>query len=119
MRIRFLLDEHLPHALVDSVKQYNKEIDILRIGLGDAPPLGTPDPEILLYCEATQRVLVTDNRASMPGHETDHFAAGRHHWGIFEINRGLSIGQMAYQLSMFWGASEAEEWIDNFVYLPY
>ncbi len=35
------------------------------------------------------------------------------------MNAQLGLGQMAYQLAMFWGASEAEEWIDRQEYLPY
>lgn len=119
MKIRFLLDEHMPKELIKSVKRYDEQIDILRIGMEGAPPFGTQDPNILLYCEAERRVLVTSDRATMPGHVVAHFAAGRHHWGVFTIDHSLGLGQMAYQLAMFWGASEAEEWIDRQEYLPY
>jgi hypothetical protein len=119
MKIRFLLDEHLPKALIEAVRHYDRGIDILLIGVPGTPPRGTLDPGILVYCEATQRVLVTDNRKSMPVHINAHLASGRHHWGVFEIDRKLSIGDMAHQLQMFWGASEAEEWKDQIVYLPY
>lgn len=66
-----------------------------------------------------QRVLVTDNRKSMPVHILAHFAAGRTHWGVFEVDRTMSIGEMAYQLQLFWGASEAEAWKDQTIYLPF
>lgn len=119
MRIKFLLDEHLSPDVVAAVKRQQPDVDILRVGMASAPPLGTKDPEILVFCEADRRVLVTDNRESMPGHIRDHFTAGRHHWGIFEIRRSLSIGQMAEQLLTFWGASDAEEWVDKTEFLPY
>jgi hypothetical protein len=48
----------------------------------------------------------------MPIHVADHFAAGRHHQGVFTIGKQLGIGQMVYQLTMFRGASEAGEWIE-------
>lgn len=113
MKIHFLLDEHLPKKHIEAVPQYDREIDILRVGVSGAPPRGTLDPDILVYCEVMQRVLVTDNRKSMPVQVTAPFSAGRHHWGIVEIDRKLSIGDMASQLQIFWGASEAEEWIDR------
>ena len=31
-------------------------IDVLRVGDANAPPLGTLDPEVLLYVEKTQRI---------------------------------------------------------------
>jgi hypothetical protein len=119
MKIRFLLDEHMPKELIKSVKRYDEQIDILRIGLEGGPPLGMRDSDILLYCEAEQCVLITGDRATMPGHVAAHLGSGRHHWGVFTMNAQLDLGQMAYQLAMFWGASEAEEWIDQQEYLPY
>lgn len=119
MKIRFLLDEHMPKGLIKSVKRHDEQIDILRIGIEGAPPFGTQDPDILVYCEAERRVFVTDDRTIMPGHVKAHHAAGRQHWGVFTMDRSLGLGTMAYQLAMFWGASEAEEWIDRQEYLPY
>lgn len=83
------------------------------------PRRGTLDPEILLYCEAEHRMLVTDNRKSMPSHEADHFAAGQHHWGILTTSRHVPIGELALQLRMFWEASEAEEWRNRAIYIPF
>jgi hypothetical protein len=77
------------------------------------------DPDILIFCEDAQRVLVTDNWASMPTHVAGHFAAGRHHWGALEVRPGTGMGELASELDMFWFASEAEEWIDRFEYIPY
>lgn len=49
MKIRFLLDENLPPKLKSAVLNLDPEIDILRVGDSNAPPLGTLDPEILIY----------------------------------------------------------------------
>ena len=43
-------------------------IDVLRVGDSNAPPLGAPDAEVLNYLALAQRLLVTDNHKSMPGH---------------------------------------------------
>ncbi|MGH2516721.1 MAG: DUF5615 family PIN-like protein, partial [Ktedonobacterales bacterium] len=119
MKIRFLLDENLSQRILKSLNQRDAAIDVLQVGGDTAPPKGTLDPEILLYCEAEHRMLVTDNRRSMPNHEADHFAAGRRHWGILTTSRDVSIGELTFQLQLFWEASEAEEWIDRTVYIPY
>lgn len=72
MKVRFLLDENLSPKLKVAVLRLNPTIDILRVGDADAPPLGTLDPELLRFLELSQRLLVTDNRKSMPGHLEAH-----------------------------------------------
>lgn len=68
MKVRFLLDENLTPRLKTAVLRLNPKIDIVRIGDPNTLPLGSLDPEVLLYLERSQRILVTDNRTSMPGH---------------------------------------------------
>lgn len=119
MKVRFLLDENLSPDIVSAVLRHNRTIDLLRVGQLNAPAFGTPDEDILLYCEATQRALVTDNRASMPGHIANHLGTGHHHWGVLKTRRkDLSIGAIAAELSLIWEASEAEEYLDREDWIP-
>ncbi len=55
MKVRFLLDENLPPKLKLAVQRFNPDIDIIRVGEPEAPPLGTLDPELLNYLEVSQR----------------------------------------------------------------
>lgn len=119
MKIRFLLDENLSPRHKNALWRYDAGIDVVRVGDSDAPPLETLDPEILIFCEIEQRLLVTDNRISMPVHVRDHHALGRHHWGVFRTRRRLSIGDLASELYLFWEASDAEEWRDRMEWIPY
>lgn len=118
MRVRFLIDEDLPPDYVRELRRYRPEIDVLRVGMAGAPDLGTLDPAILLFCEREQRALVTENRATMPGHEAVHLAAGHHHGGIFKLRRGYSFGAYLAELRLIWDASEADEWVDQSHWLP-
>ena len=79
MRPRFLLDEHLPRAVIAAAHRLDPAIDLVVVGAEGAPPLGTLDPAILVWCEQEQRILVTNNRKSLPAHIAEHLAAGRHH----------------------------------------
>lgn len=92
MRIRLLIDEDLSPDYVTELQGYNPAIDVVRMGMPGAPPFGTHDPDILLYCEREQRALVTENRSTMPDHEQTHFAAGHQHWGILELRPGYGFG---------------------------
>jgi hypothetical protein len=118
VKLRFLIDQVLSAQIVSALQRYDPSIDVVSVGHG-GPPFGALDPDILLYCKAEQRALVTENRSSMPSHEPAHFAAGHHHWGIFLLRRKLSIDEIADALQSFWGASEAEEWVDQTVWIPY
>jgi len=54
----------------------------------------------------------------MPVHLQEHLSAGRHAPGIFTLNPNMTMGETADELVLIWGASEAEEYIDQLIYLP-
>jgi len=83
VKVRFLLDENLPPRLKVAILRFNPAIDVLRVGDPETPPLGTLDPEILRYLERSQRLLVTNNRTSMPQHLEAHWATNGRIWGLF------------------------------------
>lgn len=119
MRPKFLLDENLDPAIVRGVRLRDPSVDILRVGQTGAPPVSTPDPEILVYCEQEQRILVTNNRASMPEHIAVHLAAGRHYWGILTTrSRQPQLNEVIEALLLVAGASEAEEYLDRSLWIP-
>lgn len=73
MKIKFLLDENLSPRLKVAVLRLNPDIDILRIGDPNTPTLGTLDPDVLQYLGLSQRLLVTDNRNSLPEHLEEYW----------------------------------------------
>lgn len=119
MKVRFLLDENLSPRIEVAVLRLNPNIDIVRVGGPNAPPLGTLDPDVLLYLERSQRVLITDNRTSMPSHLTAHWEAGGQLWGLFWVRPGTTIGELVEELLTIWEVSEAEEWIDKIGWIPF
>jgi hypothetical protein len=119
MKMRFLLDEHLPLHMKAAIHHRNPLIDVLRVGDPGAPPLATPDPDILNYLGKAQRALITKNRRSMMEHYGEAIAAEQSHWGIFVVASHLSIRNLAEEVEMLWEASEAEEWIDQLQSLPF
>ena len=85
----------------------------------NVPPFGTPDADLLHYLELSQRLLVTDNRESMPEHLREHWAEGGHIWGLFWVHPHLSTGRLAQELVMVWETSEAEEWMEITDWIPF
>lgn len=93
-------------------------IEVWIIGDPGAPPRGTLDPDILVWCEENEFLLVTNNRKSMPRHLKDHLALGRHIPGILVINVGMTMGQIIDELMLIAGASDVNEYRDLILYLP-
>lgn len=77
MKIKFLLDENLSPRIKAAGQCHATEIDILRVGDETAPSLATSDPDILVYLASAQRLLVSDNRSTIPVHLAAHMTADR------------------------------------------
>ncbi len=117
-RLRFLLDENMPHAVRDQLLLRQPEMQVDAVGDVGAPALGTPDSEILVWLEANDAVLVSRNRRTMPMHLRDHLAAGNHVPGILLIRRRYTWGQIIEDLHLIWDASTSDEYPDRIEYLP-
>ncbi len=91
---------------------------IWRVGASGAPPKGTSDPDILVWCEEHGFLLVTNNRNSMPMHLRDHLSAGHHVPGIIALNRYMGIGDTIEDLYLIWLLADESEYHDRIAYLP-
>jgi hypothetical protein len=117
-RINYLLDEHVEHGLRNGLRQREPEMTVWVIDDPHAPPIGALDPEILLWCEAHNFVLVTRNRRTMPAHLRNHIAAGHHIPGIFILNPKRSMGEMIEELVLIWLVAEPDQFTDQITHLP-
>lgn len=117
MAVGYLLDENVDIAYRDQLI-VRGSWSIRVVGDPDAPPKRTTDPEILIWCERNDFVLLTNNRQTMPRHLADHLAAGRHVPGIVMLDDDLGIGGNMDELLLIAGASLLEELRDQITYLP-
>ncbi len=90
MPLKYLLDENVDPIYKVGLSKIESDLIIWAVGEPHSPPRGTLDPEILLWCEEYNFILVTNNRKSMPVHLIDHINEGRHIPGIFLLNVKLS-----------------------------
>jgi hypothetical protein len=116
---KFLLDENLSPKLQNAVRKYNSKIDILRVGDLDAPLLGTLDSDLLIYLEVSQRILITDNRSTIPAHLDEHWQAGRYVWGVIWLRPSGTINEWLDSIILIWEVTEAEEWINKLDWIPF
>lgn len=116
--MRFLLDENVDVLYHTQLLEREPTIVAWMVGTPGAPPKGTLDPTILVWCERNSFILVTNNRHSMPAHLQDHLAQGQHIPGIFILNAKMSVGETIEELPLIWGASHEQEYRDNIWFLP-
>lgn len=115
MKIKFQADADLNHNIVLALRRRQPVIDFQ--SADEAKIREMSDPEVLAYSAREGRLLVSHDCNTMP----DHFAAfvaAQHSPGVFMFAQGLPIGKAVEELLQIWEASEAEEWVDVFQWLP-
>jgi Domain of unknown function (DUF5615) len=122
MPLTFLLDEHLRGTLWRALQRHNagglEPLDVIRVG--DAPdlPLGTLDPEILIWAERAGRILISRDASTLSGHLADHMQAGDHSPGIFMVRRRCLLAQVVAFLVEAAYRSDATDWENRIEYIP-
>src|SRR4051794_27117502 len=98
MVLRYLLDENLRGPLWRAIQWHNSRgqhpLDVMRVGDPADLPLGCEDPDILLWSEREQRILVTHDPDTMPRHLADHLNASHHSPGIFMLRPHCTLPQI-------------------------
>ena len=117
-KLRFLVDQDTPPALAAALRQAAPGIDVIQVGDAGAPPCGTQDPDLLIACEALGRVLISNDKKTMPGHLIDHFAAGRHTAGVMLLRNNFTLAVYVQKIVHYWATTTADEWVDRTVYIP-
>lgn len=116
--LKFLMDENVDPVYAVQLRHRQPNLVIRSIGDPATPPKGTLEPEILIWCEDNDFVLVTNNRTSIPQHLADHIEQDRHVPGILILNPNSSIGETIDELILIAEAVTADELQDRLDYLP-
>jgi hypothetical protein len=117
-KLKLMADQCTNPILLSALRQAEPAIDAIRVGDPGAPPLGTKDPDLPIAAETLGRVLLTNDRSTMPGHLVDHYAAGRHTAGIMLMRGGFRLARYVQEVLQHWNTTTADEWIDRTVYIP-
>jgi hypothetical protein len=114
--IRFQADADIHHRIVLAVRRREPAIDFA--SAADSGLIGLTDPEVLEIAASQDRILVTHDRRTMPGHFRDRIDAGKSSPGVFIVSQFAPIGPVVEAVVMVWAASEAAEWRDQGFHLP-
>lgn len=115
MRIRFQADADLDGRIIRGLKRKSLDIDIRTAA--DAELAIMKDPEVLRLSAEAGRVLISQDRRTMPAHFAEYVATAQSS-GVILLREGTSIGVVVEELVLIWAASEAEEWINRLSWIP-
>lgn len=122
MPLRFVLDENQRGPPWRAVIRHNQAgiypLDVMRVGDLLDLPLGSTDPDILLWCEREDRILVSFDKTTLAGHLNNHLQSGHHSPGIFLLRRASRLSQVVAHLALVAHASDAWEWQDRIEFIP-
>jgi hypothetical protein len=123
MPIAFVLDEHLRgkpiwhairrHHLVGGVP-----IDATRVGDPIDLPLGSSDPEILVWADRAGRIILTEDFQTFPAELAVHLLAGRSSPGVFVIRRRATVVAVLSWLELVVADDQPDTWRDQFLFIP-
>lgn len=88
--LRLASDADVHGEIVRGLRRRESEIDLVRAQ--DALPAATPDPEVLAWAAAENRVLITNDRNTMVGFAYQRVAAGVPVPGLIATTNEQSIG---------------------------
>ena len=115
MRVKFQADADLDGRILRGLRRAAPEIDIRTAA--DANLASLEDPEVLQIAAKAGRILVSQDRRTMPGHFA-RFSAGTHSPGVILLREAIHISTAIDELILIWSASEASEWIGRLVWIP-
>ena len=114
--IPFLTDEDFNGRILRGLRLRNPNLDIVRVQ--DTGLSGAPDPEILEWAKRHDRILLTHDASTMPGHLCKRFSKGLHISGVFIVDDLAPIARCIEDILLINDCSEASEWKAQVVYLP-
>lgn len=114
----YLLDEHLPSSWRARIAS-DLQVDVWMVGDPAAPPKGTPDPDVLAWCEDYGFILITRDRRTMPGHLQTHLAGGGHVPGVFILRPDMGLRSTLAELRLVAAAALPGELGDGLWCLPF
>ena len=115
MRVRFQADADLDARVLRGLRRAAPEIDIRTAT--EAGFEGLTDPGVLRISADSGRILVSQDRRTMPIHFA-RFKAAALSPGVVLLREAIPIATAIEELILIWSASEAEEWTGKLGWIP-
>jgi hypothetical protein len=120
--LAYLLDENLRGPMWRAIQHHNagggEPLDALCVGDPPAPPLGTPDPELLRWAESQGRILVSQDRHTMPGHFAAHLQSGGRSAGVFLLVPTWKVATVLAALIRRHQTNDPQDYVETIIFIP-
>lgn len=117
MSVRFLADEDLNSDIINGRRSREPAIDIL--DAKTAGLRGIEDPVLLDLAEQQGRIVISHDRRTMTRYFRERLAAGKSNPGQFIVPQRRPVAEIIESLLLVWVASQASDWRDTIVYIPF
>jgi predicted nuclease of predicted toxin-antitoxin system len=115
--MRFLVDEHIPNAVVRQLqRKYPQVVDVVRAS--DVGLTGASDPELLAWAAQHERIVITRDKATLTKFAYERMQQGLSMPGVIAITRNLPIGRLLEELALIVELATPQELADRVYYLP-
>jgi hypothetical protein len=84
----------------------------------DAKLAGLSDPEVLRVAADSARVIVSQDRGTMPGHFARYLTGAAQSPGVILLREAIPIAVAIDELLLIWSATDAVEWTNRLVWIP-
>jgi predicted nuclease of predicted toxin-antitoxin system len=97
--MRFLVDEHIPLAVVRQLqRRYPQQVDVVRVV--DVGFKGAADPAVLAWAAEQNRILITQDKATITHFAYERVAQGLAMPGVITLTHQLAIGSLVQELAL-------------------
>lgn len=115
--LRLAVDADVHGDIIRGLRRRLPDIDVVRVQ--DVLPEGTPDPDVLVWAAAENRILTTNDRNTMVGFAYERAATGERVSGLIITISEQSIGSAIDDIAIIAEYMPEEEIRDQVVvYLP-
>src|SRR5437763_16800544 len=96
--LRFLTDEDFDGRLTSALLARVPDLDLVRVQ--DVGLMHTPDPDILAWAAAQDRIVLTHDCNTMTGFASARVSAGQPMPGLFVVDRQAPVGRLLDDLEV-------------------
>jgi predicted nuclease of predicted toxin-antitoxin system len=114
--LRFAVDEDFNNRIVRGLLRLLPTLDIVRVQ--DADLSGSPDPSVLEWAAAENRVLLSHDVTTMATEAYDRVRSGKPMVGVFEVSQEMLIREAIADLVLIATCSIDGEYDGQVRYLP-
>lgn len=115
--VRLVTDNDFNGKIVRGLLRRRPTFDFVRVQ--DIGMAATPDPDLLAWAAANDRLVATRDRNTMVGFAHARVAAGEPMPGVFVVDHDAPIGSVIDDLLLIDDLTTHAEWAGRVEYLPY